>query len=130
MDCRRRGILTFARSIISSEIPCLLSFLGKVFGRLRLRCMSLSLFGLQLGKRFLQGTFCGVEALILLIGVFCVVVMGRRRITCFFIVEKLFSCGAWFLDLLGFLRSCQDRLQIRFLIGGIGLENTLLAFGI
>ena len=40
------------------------------------------------------------------------------------------SCGAWFLDLLGFLGSCQDRLQIRFSVGGTGLESTLLAFGI
>ena len=35
-------------------------------------------FGLQLGIRFLQATICGVEALILLIGALCVVVMGRR----------------------------------------------------
>ena len=120
----------FARSMISFDVPCLLSFLGKVFGRLRLLCTSPSLFGLQLGKRFLQGTFCGVEALILLIGVFCAAVMGRQRITCFFIVKKLFSCEAWFLDLLGFLGSCLDQLQIRFSAGGTGLESTLLEFGI
>ena len=39
---------------------------------------SLSLLGLQLERRFLQGTFCGVEVLILLTGALCVVVMGRR----------------------------------------------------
>ena len=120
----------FARSMISFDVPCLLSFFGKVFERLRLLRTSPSLFGLQLGKRFLQGTFCGVEALILLIGVFCAAVMGRQRITCFFIVKKLFSCGAWFLDLLGFLRSCLDQLQIHFSAGGTGLESTLLEFGI
>ena len=60
------------------KVPCLLYFLGKVFGRLRLLRTSLSLFGLQLGRRFLQGTFCDVEALILLTGALCVVVMGRR----------------------------------------------------
>ena len=120
----------FARSMISVVVPCLLSFLGKVFGRLRLLCTSLSLPSLQLGKRFLQGTFCGVEALILLIGVFCAAVMGRRRITCLFIVEKLFNCGAWSLDLLGFLGSCLDRLQTRFSAGGTGSESTLLEFGI
>ena len=129
-NCRRRGFLTSARSTISSEVPCLLSFLGKVFGRLRLLHMPLSLFGLQLGRRFLQGIFCGVEASILLIGAFCAVVMGRRRIICFSIVKKLISCGAWFLDPLGFLGPCQDRLQICFLVGGIGLETTHLAFGI
>ena len=96
-----------ARSMISFDVPCLLSFLGKVFGRLMLLCMS-PLFGMQPGKRFLQGTFYGVEASILLIGAICAVVMGRRRTTCFFIVEKLFSYGAWFLDHLGFLGSCQD----------------------
>ena len=88
------------------------------------------LFGLQPGKRFLQGTFCGVKALILLIGVFCAAVMGRRRITCLFIVEKLFSCGAWSLDLLGFLGSCQDQLQILSLVSGIGLGSICLVFGI
>ena len=36
----------------------------------------------------------------------------------------------WFLDLLRFLGSCQDRLQILFLVSGIGLESTPLAFGI
>ena len=120
----------FVRSMISFDVPCLLFSLGKVFGRLRLRRMSLSLFGLQLGRRFLQGTFYGVEALILLIGVSCVGVMGSRRITCFFTVEKLFSCGAWFSDLLGFLGSCLDRLQTRFSAGGTGSESTLLGFGI
>uniref|UniRef100_A0A7N2M5N2 Uncharacterized protein n=1 Tax=Quercus lobata TaxID=97700 RepID=A0A7N2M5N2_QUELO len=43
------------------------------------------------------------------------VVMGRRWIICYSIVKKLISCGAWFLDLLGFLRSCQYQLQILFL---------------
>ena len=68
----------FARSMTSFDVPCLLSFLGKVFGRLGLLRTSPSLFGLQLGKRFLQGTFCGVEASILLTGALCAAVMGRR----------------------------------------------------
>ena len=55
---------------------------------------------------------------------------GGRRITCFFTVEKLLSCGAWFSDLLGFLGSCLDRLQTRFAAGGTGSESTLLGFGI
>ena len=38
---------------IIKKITCLLSFVGKVFGRLRLLRTSLSLFGLQLGIRFL-----------------------------------------------------------------------------
>ena len=41
----KKGILTSARSMISFDVPCLLSFLGKVFGRLRLLRMS-PLFGL------------------------------------------------------------------------------------
>ena len=129
-NCQKRGILTSALSMISFEAPCLLSFLGKVFGRLRLLRTFLSLFSLQLGKRFLQGIFCDVEASILLIAALCAAVMGRRWIICFFIVEKLFSCGAWFLDLWGFLGFCQDRLQICSSVGGTGLESTLLAFGI
>ena len=40
--------------------------------------MSLSLFDLQLGRRFLHEIFCGVEASILLIGALCAAVMGRR----------------------------------------------------
>ena len=51
-------------------------------------------------------------------------------IICYFIVEKLIGCGVWFLDLLRFHGSCQDWLQILFLVGGIGLESTRLAFGI
>ena len=124
------GFLTSTHSIISYKVPCLLSFLGKVFGRLRLLGASLSLFGLQLGIRFLQATICEVEALILLTGALCVIVIGRRWTICYSIVKKLISCGAWFLDLLGFHGSCQDRLQILFSVGGIGLESTLLAFGI
>ena len=124
------GILTSARSIISYEVPCLLSFLEKVFGRLRLLNAFFSLFGLQLGIRFLQATIYGVKDLILLTGALYVVVMGRRWIICYSIVKKLISCGAWFLNLLGFQGSCQDRLQILFLVGGIGLESTLLAFEI
>ena len=114
-NCRRRGILTFARSMTSFEVPCLLFFLGKVFGRLRPLRTSPSLFGLQLGRRFLPGTFCGVEALILLTGALCVVVMGRRWIICFSIVKKLISCGVWFLDwnFLGLAKiSCRYAFQL------------------
>ena len=39
-------------------------------------------------------------------------------------------CGVWFLDPLGFLGPCQDRLRILSLVGGIGLESIRLAFGI
>ena len=122
--------MTSARSIISYEVPCLLSFLEKVFGRSRLLGAFLSLFGWQLGIRFLQVTICRVEALILLTGALRVVAMGRRWTICYSIVKKFISCEAWFLDLLGFHGFSQDRLQILFLVGGIGLENTLLAFGI
>ena len=92
--------------------------------------MFLSLFGLQFGIRFLQVTIYRVEGLILLTGALCVGVMGKRWIICYFSVERLIGCGVWFLDLLGFHGSCQDRLQILFLVGGIGLESTRLAFGI
>ena len=126
----RMGILTRAHFIISYEIPCPLSFLGKEFGRLRLLSMFLSLFGPQFGIKFLREIICGVKALILLTGALCVVVIGRRWIICYSIVKKLIGCGAWFLDLSGFYGSCQDQLQILFLVGRIGLENTLLAFRI
>ena len=43
---------------------------------------------------------------------------------------KAYQLWSLVLDLLGFLGSCQDRLQICFSVGGTGLENTLLAFGI
>ena len=126
----RMGILTSTRSIISYEVPYLLSFLGKVFGRLRLLSVILSLFRLQLRIRFLRATICGVEALILLTGALCVNVIGRQWIICYSILKKLISCGARCLDLLGFHGSCQDWLQILFLVSGIGLGSTLLAFGI
>ena len=92
--------------------------------------MFLSLFGLQLRIKFLQAAIFRVEALILLTGALCVILMERRWIICYSIVKKLIGCGVWFLNLLGFHESCQDRLQILFSVGGIGLESTLLAFGI
>ena len=75
--------------MISFDVPYLLSFLGKVFGRLRLLRTSLSLFGLQLGKKFLQGIFCGVKASILLIGALCAAVIGRVN-------HLLLHCGKAF----------------------------------
>ena len=89
-------------NIISYEVPCTLFFFRKVFGRSRLLGMFLSLCGLQLGIRFLQATICRVEGLILLTSAFCVVVMGRRWIICYFVMERLISYGVWFSDLLGF----------------------------
>ena len=70
------GILISDRFIISYKVPCPLSFLGKVFGRLRLLGVFLSLFGPLFGIRFLQATICRVEGLILLTGVLCVGVNG------------------------------------------------------
>ena len=117
-------------NIISYEVPCTLFFLRKVFGRSRLLGVFLSLCGLQLGIRFLQATICEVKGLILLASALCVVVMGRRWIICYFVMERLIGCGVWFSDLLGFHGFCQGQLQILFLVGGIGLESTRLAFGI
>ena len=42
------------------------------------------------------------------------------------ILKSLISCGVWCSDLLGSLGSCQDRLRILFLGGGIGLESICL----
>ena len=70
------GILISAHFTISYEILGILFFLGKVFGGLRLLSVFLSLFGLQLGIRFLQEKICGVEGLILLTDALCVGVMG------------------------------------------------------
>ena len=41
---------------------------------------------------------------------------------------KAYRLWVWCLDLLGFFGSCQDRLQILFLVGGTGLESMCLAF--
>ena len=94
---RRIGILISAHFIISYEVPCPLSFLGKVFGRLRLLGVFLSLFGLLFGIRFLQLTICGVEGFILLTSALCVVVMGRQWIICYFIVETGKAYWLWSL---------------------------------
>ena len=64
------------------------------------------------------------------IGALCAVVMGRPWIICYFIVVRLIGCGVWCLDLLGFHRSCQERLWILSLVGGIGRESIRLAFEI
>ena len=127
---QRMGILISNRFTISWEAPRPLFFLGKVFGKLRLLSMFPSLCGLLYGIGSLQVTIWGVEGWILLTGVSCAIVMGRRWIICYFIVVRFIGCGVWCLDLLGFLGSCQDRLRIFYLVGGIGLESICLAFGI
>ena len=48
----------------------------------------------------------------------------------YFTMVRLIGCEVWCLDLLGSLGSCQDRLRVLFLVGGIGLESIRLAFGI
>ena len=67
---------------------------------------------------------------ILLTSALCVVVMGRRWIICYCIVVRRTGCGVWCLDHLGLHGSCQDRLQILSLVGGIFLESIHLEFGI
>ena len=52
--------------------PLPIIFLGKVFGRLRLLGVFLSLFGPPYRIRFLQVTICEVEGLILLTSALCV----------------------------------------------------------
>ena len=101
-----------------------------MFGRLRLHGVFPSLYGLLYRIGSLQVIIWRVEGWILLTGVSCVIVMGRRWIICYYIVVRLIGCGVWCLDLLSFLRSCQDRLWILYLVGGIGLESICLAFGI
>ena len=66
----------------------------------------------------------------LLTGALCVVIMRRRWIICSSTVVRLIGCGVQCLDLLGFHGSCQERLLILSLVGGIGQESIRLAFGI
>ena len=69
-------------------------------------------------------------ALISLIGALCVIVMGRQWIIYCYTVERLTSCGALSLELLGFRGFPHDRWQISSLVGGIGWGSTHLASGI
>ena len=62
--------------------PLPIIFPWKGIGRSRLLSVFLSLFGLQLGIRFLQVTICGVKALILLTSALCVLVMVSQWIIC------------------------------------------------
>ena len=126
---QRMGILISIHFTISWEALCPLFFLRKVFGRLRLLSVFPSLCGLLYGIGSLQVTIWGVEGWFWLTGVSCAVVMGGRWIICYFIVVRLIGYEVWCLDLLGFLGSCQDQLQILYLVGGIGLESMCLAFG-
>ena len=66
----------------------------------------------------------------LLIGVLCVVIVGRQWITCNYIVERLIDYGALSLEPLGFHGSPLVRCQIFFLVGGIGWGSVHLTFGI
>ena len=127
---QRKGILISNHFTISWEVHCPLFFLGKAFGRLRFLGVFPSLCGLLYGIGSLQVTIWGVEWWILLTGTSRAGVMGRRWIICSFTVVRLIGCRVWCLDLLGSLGSCQDRLQVLFLVGGIDLESIRLAFGI
>ena len=57
-------------------------FHGKVFGKLRHPGVSLSLFGQPHVIGFSRVITCGLEALILLTGALCVVVVVRQWIIC------------------------------------------------
>ena len=70
------GILLSAHFIISYMALLPLFFHGKVFGRLRLPGVSLSLFG-QHGIGSSRVITYGLEALILLTGALCVVAVVR-----------------------------------------------------
>ena len=123
------GILLSALFIISYMALLPLFFHRKVFGRLRLPGVSLSLFGQPHGIGSSRVITYGLEALILLTGALCVVAVVRQWIICCYIVERLISCGVLFFGFLGFLRPSHVRCQIFFLVGGIGWESIHLTFG-
>ena len=81
-------------------------------------------------KRFLQGIIWDLGVLILLIGVLCVVVVGRLWVIYRFIVKRLIGCRVLFLNLLGFHESYLEWFLICFLVGGIGWGSTCLTLGI
>ena len=96
------GILLSAHFILSYMVLLPLFFHGKVFERLRHPGVSLSLFGQPHGIGSSRVITCGLEALILLTGALCVVVVVRQWIICCYSVERLIGCGASSLGLLGF----------------------------
>ena len=127
---QRTGILLFAHIIISYMVLLPVFFLKKVFGRLRHPGVSLSLFGQRHEIGFSREIIWGLRALTSLIGVLCVVVVGRQWIICCYIVERLIGYGALSIELLGFHGSPHVRCQIFFLAGGIGWGSIHLTFGI
>ena len=74
---QRTGILLSTPIIISYMVLLPLFFHGKVFGKLRHPGVSLSLFGQWHGIGFSREITCSLGALTSLIGVLCVVVVGR-----------------------------------------------------
>ena len=58
-----------------------------------------------------------------LIGVLCVVVVGRQWITCCYIVVRLIGCGVLSIEPLGFLGSPLVGCLIFLLASGIGWGN-------
>ncbi len=103
-------------------------FPGGVFGGLRHLRGSPSLFGLQLGVRFLlMIIFCG-GGMSWLGGAVCVVGLGKQWIIFYYIALEWRGCGVMFSSLLGVKWVLYVGLWIFCLRGRIGLGNNPLQF--
>ena len=114
------GILTSGRFITSceGEVLPLLSFLGKVFGELKLLGVFPFSFGLLLGIGL--GGFDFVDWCIMCCC--CGEMVDYLPLHC----EKAYRLWSFVLHLLEFRGSYLERFHICFLVGGIGWGSTRL----
>ena len=108
----------------------ILCLLGRVFGNQRFLSEWLSFCGQLLMVGFLLWIISYLGVALRQIGVVCVVVMGSRWTTFFFIVMLHIPYGLLCFRLLVFIGLCQDRWQDFYFFGINGLGIILQIFGI
>ena len=120
----------FVRSMISFDVPCLLFSLGKVFGRLRLRCMSLFFVWSAAWEKLLTGDILWCRGFDFVD--WCILCQSNGESANHLLLHcgKAFQLWSLVFRSFGISWVLLDRLQTRFSAGGTGSENTLLEFGI
>ena len=118
---------SFNHAIRGVRILC---FLGRVFGNQRFLSEWLSFCGQLLMVGFLLWIISYLGVALRQISVVCVVVMGSRWTTFFFIVMLHIPYGLLCFRLLVFIGLCQDRWQDFYFFGINGLGIILQIFGI
>ena len=122
--------LTLGLSTMQFEELRILCFFGRVLGNQRFLSEWLSFSGQLLMVKFLLWIISCLGVVLWQIGVVCVVVMGSRWTTFFFIVLLHIPYRLLCFRLSVFIGLCQDWLRDFYFVGINGLGIILQIFGI